>query len=321
MVDLKRTFVFWFLCLVGCTAFYGQSVGIGTTKSDSSALLDLWSTSKGLLLPRMTNTQRNAIFQAANGLLIYNTTTHQINQRQNGVWKTLLNSDYWVGGGSGQMFNIGDNVGINVAGPVEKLEVGGNIRSTSGLIVDHPSAILQFKSTGINTGFVQLSGDNLRLGTNSGNTDGKIIFRFNGVDRWSIDSNGNLATFINYPPLKDEGNILINKKISRPGAPDENFLPIAHGTSSADASSAIWVSPLPGTTITHVATGHYKINFGFARISPRSSIIVTAQSISPKICTAKYIKPSEFDVFIFDLDGVRVDGDFAFIVNDPNNLF
>ena len=48
-------------------------VGIGTTAPDASSLLDMTSTSKGLLTPRMTTAQRTAITSPANGLLVYDT--------------------------------------------------------------------------------------------------------------------------------------------------------------------------------------------------------------------------------------------------------
>src|SRR2546423_10091938 len=48
-------------------------VGIGTSIPASSALLDLTSTSRGFLTPRMTTAQRNAISSPATGLLIYQT--------------------------------------------------------------------------------------------------------------------------------------------------------------------------------------------------------------------------------------------------------
>jgi hypothetical protein len=51
---------------------FSQSVGIGTTVPDSSAMLDVKSTSKGLLMPRMTTAQRNAIANPKNGLMVYN---------------------------------------------------------------------------------------------------------------------------------------------------------------------------------------------------------------------------------------------------------
>ncbi len=165
---------------------FSQSVGIGTASPNSSSILHLNSTTKGLLIPVMTTTQRNAIVSPADGLLIYNTTSNELNQRQNGAWKIVINNDSWTGGGSGQLFNIGDNVGINTAGPGERLDVSGNIRSNSSVIIDNPTAILQLKSAGISTGFVQLSGDNLRFGTNSGNTNGRMIMRFDGADMFSF---------------------------------------------------------------------------------------------------------------------------------------
>ena len=54
------------------------SVGIGTTSPSASAALEILSTSKGLLLPRLTTTQRNSIAQPPAGLVIYNTTTSTV---------------------------------------------------------------------------------------------------------------------------------------------------------------------------------------------------------------------------------------------------
>jgi hypothetical protein len=51
------------------------SVGIGTTAPAANAALEISSTSKGLLLPRMTTTNRSSITSPEPGLLIYNTTT------------------------------------------------------------------------------------------------------------------------------------------------------------------------------------------------------------------------------------------------------
>ena len=162
----------------------------------ASAALHINSTTKGLLIPRMTTTERNAIASPAEGLLIYNLTTNELNQRQSGGWKILINNDAWTGGGSGQMFNIGDNVGINTAGPSERLDVSGNIRSNSSMIIDNATAILQLKSAGDSKGFVQLSGDNLRFGTNSGNTAGNVILRMDGTDMVNFQKTGSAGTFM-----------------------------------------------------------------------------------------------------------------------------
>lgn len=59
--------------LMGIFQLHAQ-VGIGTTTPDLSAMLDVNSTSKGLLTPRMTTLQRNSIATPADGLIVYDTS-------------------------------------------------------------------------------------------------------------------------------------------------------------------------------------------------------------------------------------------------------
>lgn len=60
--------------------------GIGITAPNTSSILDITSTTKGLLIPRMTTTQRNAISTPATGLLIYNTTTKTYDTYNGTTW-------------------------------------------------------------------------------------------------------------------------------------------------------------------------------------------------------------------------------------------
>lgn len=50
-----------------------NNVGIGTTTPVPSAILELQATDKGMLVPRLTTVQRNAIAAPANGLLVFDT--------------------------------------------------------------------------------------------------------------------------------------------------------------------------------------------------------------------------------------------------------
>ena len=59
--------------------FVSAQVGIGTVNPDSSSLLELFSNNKGLLVPRMTSSERDLIVAPAVGLLIYNTSTSNFN--------------------------------------------------------------------------------------------------------------------------------------------------------------------------------------------------------------------------------------------------
>jgi hypothetical protein len=53
---------------------FANQLGIGNITPHSSAILDIASTNKGVLLPRMTTSQINAISTPAEGLEVYNTT-------------------------------------------------------------------------------------------------------------------------------------------------------------------------------------------------------------------------------------------------------
>ncbi|NJN34728.1 MAG: hypothetical protein HC817_11225 [Saprospiraceae bacterium] len=70
MVKYIRISLFFLLFLSKLTA---QSVGVNTTTPHVSAALDVESTTKGLLVPRMTLTQRDAISTPSVGLLIFQT--------------------------------------------------------------------------------------------------------------------------------------------------------------------------------------------------------------------------------------------------------
>ena len=52
---------------------YAQNVGVGTSSPDNSAKLDVSSTDGGILIPRMTEVQRDAIVTPATGLMIFQT--------------------------------------------------------------------------------------------------------------------------------------------------------------------------------------------------------------------------------------------------------
>ena len=68
-------FLLLVLIVISAVSLSAQSVGINADEStpNSSAMLDVKSTSKGFLAPRMTDVQKNAISNPATGLLIYQT--------------------------------------------------------------------------------------------------------------------------------------------------------------------------------------------------------------------------------------------------------
>ena len=61
------------IALMLFTAFSYSQVGINTNNPDASSALEIESTTGGILIPRLTETQRDAIVSPASGLMIYQT--------------------------------------------------------------------------------------------------------------------------------------------------------------------------------------------------------------------------------------------------------
>lgn len=68
-----------------------QSVAINTDGSgpDASAMLDVSSTSKGMLMPRMTSTERESISSPASGLMVYDNTESAIYYYAGSEWRRI----------------------------------------------------------------------------------------------------------------------------------------------------------------------------------------------------------------------------------------
>lgn len=119
--------VFYFLFLVS----YSQSVGIGTPSPNASAMLDISSTTKGILIPRMSSTQMNAIASPAAGLMVFNTTDSLFYVRKNSGWTKLVQpaaASLWSVNGNDIYNSNTGNVGIGTNSPSHsRFEVNSSI--------------------------------------------------------------------------------------------------------------------------------------------------------------------------------------------------
>jgi hypothetical protein len=65
------------------------NVGIGTPSPSASAILDAQSTTKGVRMPNMTTTQKNAISSPAAGLMVFDTTLAKLCVYSGSAWQTI----------------------------------------------------------------------------------------------------------------------------------------------------------------------------------------------------------------------------------------
>ncbi|QGK74451.1 hypothetical protein [Flavobacterium sp. SLB02] len=86
-----KTLLMLFFFLI--TSIGNAQIGIGTTTPDATSIVDITSTTKGMLAPRMTTIQRNAITTPAQGLLVYDTDLKSFYYFSTpSGWLPLLNS-------------------------------------------------------------------------------------------------------------------------------------------------------------------------------------------------------------------------------------
>jgi hypothetical protein len=103
---MKRQ-IFIFVTLLFFITKINAQVGINATNTppNASAMLDVSSTNKGLLPPRMSTAQRNAITSPADGLLVFDTNTQSYWYRRISIWTELPQStaavNFWQQTGAG----------------------------------------------------------------------------------------------------------------------------------------------------------------------------------------------------------------------------
>ena len=135
-------------------------LGVGTTAPDNQSLADFRSTSKGILFPRMTTAERDAIGQGTNtdyGLWIYNEDSDLYNFWDGNSWEVVpsessitgntLDEAYDEGGaGLGRTITASDGA-VNIAG-ADGLTVNGNVGI--GTLTPYTKLRVDAQSNGLN---------------------------------------------------------------------------------------------------------------------------------------------------------------------------
>jgi hypothetical protein len=161
------------------TLIIAQSVGINTTTPDASAILDIKSSTKGMLIPRTSTTSRLAIVNPAKGLMLYDTTTGSFWFHNGSSWDQLsAGSNTW---------NLAGNAGTDPA---------------TDFIGTTDNQSLHFKVNNIWAGEIHSTNRNVFLGLNAGNPGTTGTFN-TGMGDHSLFSNtlGRYNTAIGYSTL------------------------------------------------------------------------------------------------------------------------
>jgi hypothetical protein len=212
------------LFLFICQYAHSQGIGIGSTNPPHpSAALDVNSTNKGLLIPRMTTTQRVAIASPLKGLLVFDNTTSSFWFYNGTVWEQASLNNQWAVNGSTISYS-GGRVGIGTNNPQARMAVDSSLmvdqsNSNQGFLDKGALYFGSDKKVGIIRSF--LPGSNGRSG---------LGFFTNNTRRMTIDSTGQvgIGTINPLQALHVSGNTYLSGNVgigsSTPDYAYENLL-------------------------------------------------------------------------------------------------
>lgn len=178
-------------------------LGVGTSVPNASAVLDLSATDRGVLIPRMSSTQRNAIVSPAKGLLVFDTNLNSFYYYDGTQWRNLAAGGGTVGpqgptgptgvqGDPGAKGEKGDDGapgtnGLNGVTGATGPTGNANINGTTNYVV---------KFTGTNTGGnsqIYDNGTNVGIGTASPSA----LLSVGSASQFRVNNAGNITAINN----------------------------------------------------------------------------------------------------------------------------
>ncbi|MFH1120710.1 MAG: tail fiber domain-containing protein [Bacteroidota bacterium] len=183
-----KTFLLFIMLAIGITAYTQVAINTDASAPDNSAMLDVKSTNRGMLVPRMTTAQRTAIASPASGLLVFDNTTRSFWFYSAGSWVELADqsSQQWTPYGSSISY-ISGNVGVGDTTPVASFTVGHGdkfqVSGTDGdVIFTDDNASIRFPVTTIpNSPMIYM------FGSGTQNADRMVISHSPSFPAWGIE--------------------------------------------------------------------------------------------------------------------------------------
>ncbi len=231
---MKKYYLFAGLVLLAASPAFAQTKIGAPGAPDASAMLEVTSgtgNNKGLLMPRMTTAQRNAITSPATGLMIYNTTTNeaQVNTGTpaSPTWTAATAAASWTTAG-----NTGTSPATNFIGTTDNQPLTIRTNNTEqmrvtptgsvGIGINAPATKLH-----VNTGALRISNGSTALtlpaievindGGGNGSNDNIVISSYGTSSQPSIgtqSSRGTAALPENSQAGDNIGNFFFNSRVN-----------------------------------------------------------------------------------------------------------
>ena len=183
---LIRSSVYVLIIILICAQCIAQGVGIGTATPNNAAMLDVQSTTKGMLIPRMTTSERIAI-TGVKGLIVFDNTSSSFWFYNGSAWTELGSGgvSYWSLNGTSIYNNNTGRVGVGLINPLSELHLHSS-QFFSGMRISN-------STTGFSTG----DGGSIGLTLNdmfiNNYEDGFMQLRTNNSNRLHITNEGNVG--------------------------------------------------------------------------------------------------------------------------------
>ncbi|MDA9333744.1 DUF1566 domain-containing protein [Polaribacter sp.] len=236
--------IFTFLAAVLLTASTYAQVGIGTTTPDASSALDITSTTGGLLVPRMTAAERDAITSPAQGLIIFCSDCAsgegELQIKLTSSWKNTIGGDVNDPPIVGDFYQGGVIFHLFVDG--ETGYVAGETHGLIAAVEDQYARIIWYNGANVNTGATATA-----IGRGSANTE--AIITVQGAPETSYAA-GKARAYAGggyndwFLPSKNELNKMYQKQgtinttaLTNGGS---NFTDISYWSSTEDAYNKAW---------------------------------------------------------------------------------
>jgi hypothetical protein len=206
---MKKKLMLQFLMLVAlCYKLNAQntfpstgSAGIGTTTPNASAILEMKSKTKGLLIPRMTATQRDSIASPATGLMIYQTNSTPGFYYYDGTKWTAISAK---GNGWSLTGNSGTNASTNFLGTTDAKPLVFKVNNYRSGFIDYSISTANtsfgYQTLNANTGnYNSAFGYQALMNNNSGYSNTAVGYEalINNTTGYSNVANGTYALYLN----------------------------------------------------------------------------------------------------------------------------